>query len=113
MPTRSVFLYGVVSLGFTFVPSVHSEPPAAKDAKGVKAAPSKRTDLHGDPLPAGAITRLGTTRLRHLDQAWDVAFSPDGKVLASVGKDNRIRLWEVPTWRPQHARSYVTVSPSS
>jgi hypothetical protein len=58
MPTRSVFLYGVVSLGFVFVPSIHCEPPTAKDAKGLKAAPSKRTDVHGDPLPAGAIARL-------------------------------------------------------
>jgi WD40 repeat protein len=95
-----VLVFGVAYLSFTFVPSVHCEPPTAKDAKGPKAAPSKRTDLHGDPLPAGAIARLGTTRLRHLDRAFDVAFSPDGKVLASVGQDHRIRLWEVPTWRP-------------
>ena len=40
MPTRSVFLYGVISLGFTFVPLAHCEPPAAEIAKGLKAAPS-------------------------------------------------------------------------
>jgi WD40 repeat protein len=100
MPPRSVFLYGVVSLGFVFVPLVHCEPPATRDAKALKAAQSKRTDLQGDPLPSGAIARLGTTRLRQLNEAFDVAFSPDGKVLASVGADNRIRLWEVSTRRP-------------
>jgi WD40 repeat protein len=100
MPTRSVLVFGIVYLSFAFVPLTYCEPPTAKDAKGVKADQSKRTDLQGDPLPPGAIARLGTTRLRHLDNAWDVAFSPDGKVLASVGSDNRIRLWEVSTRRP-------------
>ena len=86
MPTRSVFLYGVVSLGFVFVPSIHCEPPTAENAKTSKANQSKRTDLHGDPLPAGAIARLGTLRFRHLSNShYFVAFSPDGKTVVSDG----------------------------
>ena len=53
-------------------------------------------DLYGDPLPPGAIARLGTTRLRHT-RGWrllDAAYSPDGKMLASFGGDNRLRLWD-------------------
>jgi WD40 repeat protein len=53
------------------------------------------SDLYGDPLPPGAIARLGTTRLRHIrSHIKDAAFSGDGKILASVGWDSRLHLWD-------------------
>ena len=33
----------------------------------------------------------------HIGQIWSIAFSPDGKTLASGGQDHSIRLWNVNT----------------
>ncbi len=39
-------------------------------------------------------------RRAHGFPVYDIAFSPDGKILASSGADKLIRLWDVRTWRP-------------
>jgi WD40 repeat protein len=64
------------------------------------AAEPPRLDLQGDPLPAGAIARRGTERLRHVIRDYSgaacLAFTPDGKTLIS-GADVGLRAWDVAT----------------
>jgi WD40 repeat protein len=60
-----------------------------------------RTDFLGDPLPAGALARLGTIRLRHYQSGsrLSTALSPDGKVVATGGEGG-LRLWDAATGKP-------------
>src|ERR1700737_956109 len=64
---------------------------------GTQAQP--RTDSLGDPLPDGAIARIGTLRFKHnpaQGSTVDVAlFAPDGSKIVSLSQNNdSIRLWD-------------------
>ncbi|HYV37333.1 MAG TPA: WD40 repeat domain-containing protein [Gemmataceae bacterium] len=82
-------------------PQVAPSPPLAGQRQ-VENLPPQRNDCHGDPLPEGALARLGTTRLRHNDGVSHVAYSPDGKLLASTSRDRTLRIWESATGRQVH-----------
>jgi WD40 repeat protein len=86
----------------------------SRQAQAQEAAPAKaitvdqpgftpqhgRTDLYGDPLPPGALARMGTVRWRHVRGIADFTFSRDGRIVASSGwEDGTIQFWEVSTGR--------------
>jgi RNA polymerase sigma factor (sigma-70 family) len=75
-------------------PPVHTAAPPAQH----NAAPAPIEQ----PLPEGALARLGSTRFRHGFLVSAVAYSRDGKVLASAGNGRGLCLWDASTGRFLH-----------
>jgi RNA polymerase sigma factor (sigma-70 family) len=65
-------------------------PSAEKPAAERSAA---RTDLYGDPLPKGAIARMGSIQLRHTGLS-DFLVLPDGKTILTAG-DRVLHFWDM------------------
>ena len=83
--------------------------------------PKAGLDSFGEPLPDRALARFGTTRLRHGEAIEVVAFSPDGKALATGCDDGTLGLWDLETGmarlyfqadRPEVRPEYVDPCPS-
>jgi WD40 repeat protein len=64
-----------------------------QSAKDVQPA----TDAHGDPLPTGAIARIGTLRLRHSTPIVALAWAHDSSFLVSGSHDKTVCLWDAKT----------------
>src|SRR5262249_27116326 len=70
------------------------------------AQDAARTDRHGDPLPAGALARIGTPRFRGPGSAYSVAYSPTGRHIAvgssGAGGDSSLVVFEAATGKVVH-----------
>src|SRR5712691_13389498 len=90
----ATFGIGKGSLPPTPGESAAQETPRTTEQASVR--PGK--DLAGDPLPPGALARLGTVRWRHSHRTADLAtaFSPDGKIVVTVG-DGTLKRWDTAT----------------
>lgn len=70
-----------------------ADPPKAQPPKEQKADGKPATDQLDDPLPDGALARLGTARLR----GRRLTFSPDGKRVVRETAGGDLQLFEVPS----------------
>src|SRR5215469_12758015 len=78
-------------------------PPGSPGLLARAAAPLTQgdgkggVDRYGDPLPPGAVARLGTVRYRFGGSS--AAFLPDGRTVVSVRDGSAIYLWDARTGR--------------
>jgi RNA polymerase sigma factor (sigma-70 family) len=81
-------------------PNELAQAPAQAPATKLETARDRqqKTDLYGDPLPAGAIVRLGTERYRGVPRNWLAAFDAAGKTYVAEG-DGAAILSEIETGR--------------
>jgi RNA polymerase sigma factor (sigma-70 family) len=86
---------GLVAVGMLARPQPTAPATAPQEAPAAGA--EARVDGDGEPLPSGALLRLGSLRLRHRATLRSVAFTPDGKFLASGGWGRVISFWDPAT----------------
>jgi RNA polymerase sigma factor (sigma-70 family) len=87
---------GIAPLCLTGSPA--QGPPSSAPPPPADDRPRARVDRFDDPLPDGAIARIGTTRFRHGDYIHSLAFTADGKRLLSYGGDG-VRAWDAASGR--------------
>jgi WD40 repeat protein len=103
---RRPFLQAVVAALLLWVPAFGAEPAR---------------DLDGDPLPSGAVVRIGSLRFRHPSAVECAAFSPDGRYIATGGMGaSTVQIMETDTGKVirrlpghDHPVSAVSFSPDS
>jgi len=80
-------------------PSANVEPPVADPRPAGRTMPA-RTDLLGDPLPEGALARIGTTRLRVDGVLGAIVFSNDYRWIAYGTESGVVHVCEAGTGKP-------------
>src|SRR5262249_11252258 len=99
-------LVAVVAAGVGFAaPPGPADPPKSEPAPPpTAAAPApaiEKTDDAGDPLPPGALARMGSNRFHHGSNVHRLMVSPDGKWVISYGSHTGYRVWDLTTGKEQ------------
>src|SRR5438309_11994382 len=76
--------------------NVATPQPSPSARRGSPDPAAVATDLYGDPLPPGAVVRLGTTRFRRTNESElsGLAFLADDKTLLTA-QGNELQFWNV------------------
>jgi WD40 repeat protein len=98
-------MHKLIGFALVLLTFVVSTPASADDAKA--DVPKVRLDAHGDPLPPGALLRLGTLHSRHSDLVTSVAWSRDGKLVASACREERLIIF----WDPLTGKEVTRLRP--
>jgi RNA polymerase sigma factor (sigma-70 family) len=77
-------------------------PPPATALNDKPASSDKRADLYGDPLPEGAVMRLGTIQRRAVGAR--LAVSADGQSIIGVRAGKVVSIWDAVTGKLHQKR---------
>src|SRR4051812_27382990 len=74
-------------------------PPALLGASDERGSDDRgqgppRTKFASEPLPKGAVLRLGSTHFRAEGKLTALALSPDGRLLAGSDSDGLVYVWD-------------------
>src|SRR5205823_5410488 len=69
---------------------------AADHGKEMRAGAFTKENA-GDPLPRGALSRVGTVRWRHTGPVNFIEFLPGGQQVVSAARDRYVRIWNFAT----------------
>jgi WD40 repeat protein len=85
-------------LAIAVVAAIHL--PQLASAQNPSPLNESVTDFYGDPLPAGATSRLGTTRFRHGSQ-WlrGLALTPGGETLIAATEESSLYFFDTASGR--------------
>jgi WD40 repeat protein len=87
-----------------WVPIIADQTSVVRDNRSQNRSDQQRTDRYGDPLPGGALARLGMATLRHRSEVTSLVFTHDGRTLITGASSNSdeecqtaIRFWDAAT----------------
>jgi WD40 repeat protein len=94
MQSRKARYLWAMLLALGWVLASPAGSPAQPPIKDVRGSASPRLDCFGDPLPSGAVARCGTIRFCPGSPSNNLAFSSNGKVLATTSAWETISFWD-------------------
>jgi RNA polymerase sigma factor (sigma-70 family) len=100
--TAVLLAVGFVASAGLFTWQALAGRPAVQDRPAAPSQAAPRTDLFGDPLPEGAIARMGSIQWRHAGLA-GFAFRDGGKEVVTVGVGRTVRFWDMASGKPMRA----------
>lgn len=94
MAVNRRWLAATLCLGLLAVSVQAADPSPGRAVSGARKRAPLRTDRYGDPLPDGAVARLGTLRFRGVSA---FVLAPDGKTYAHDLLHDGVRICDART----------------
>ena len=104
MTLRRIFIVAVAGLAGVVALQAQEKTALPQPSPGATAA---GVDQYGDPLPAGAVARMGTLRWRHGNAVTFVGFTQGHKQVVTACQDGIFHVWDAATGKEEIGRAHV------